>query len=254
MGNPVALDASADERDTRGFISMTRRRAVSRAHCELDVGSPRLDADPTDAREGVVAHRLVLDVRQGLCGSDGDRVAGVHTHGVEVLDGAHHDAVVRFAVAHDLELELLPARDGALDEDLCTGLAASPSPPPGRARRGRTAVPVPAPPRMKLGLIMRGKPIRSPTAMASSEGGEPRRRDLSPISPMAVLNLSRSSAVRSPRRWRRSDSTPKASSTPELGQAMARLRPVCPPSVGNSTSGRSRSTIGASTSRSSGST
>ena len=26
IGNPVALDASADERETRGFISMTSRR------------------------------------------------------------------------------------------------------------------------------------------------------------------------------------------------------------------------------------
>jgi hypothetical protein len=29
MGNPVALDASADDRETRGFISMTRRRPVA---------------------------------------------------------------------------------------------------------------------------------------------------------------------------------------------------------------------------------
>ncbi|CPU65029.1 Uncharacterised protein [Mycobacteroides abscessus] len=29
MGNPVALDASADDRETRGFISMTMTRPVS---------------------------------------------------------------------------------------------------------------------------------------------------------------------------------------------------------------------------------
>ena len=38
MGNPVALDASAEERDTRGFISMTTIRplAGSMANCTLD--------------------------------------------------------------------------------------------------------------------------------------------------------------------------------------------------------------------------
>ena len=91
--------------------------AVGGAHRELDVRSARLDPDAPDAGEGVVAHRLVFDVRQRLRGGDGDRVAGVHTHGVEVLDRAHHDAVVH-PVAHDLELELLPSRDGPLDQDL----------------------------------------------------------------------------------------------------------------------------------------
>ena len=48
------------------------------------------------------------------------------------------------------------------------GLAARPS-AAARASSSRSwAVPVPAPPRMKLGRTMSGKPIRSPTAMASS--------------------------------------------------------------------------------------
>ena len=38
IGNPVALDASAEERDTRGFISITTMRplAGSIANCTLD--------------------------------------------------------------------------------------------------------------------------------------------------------------------------------------------------------------------------
>ena len=56
-------------------------------------------------------------VREGLGGRDGDRVTRVHAHRVEVLDRADDDAVVR-VVAHDLELELLPTGDRALDEDL----------------------------------------------------------------------------------------------------------------------------------------
>src|SRR5204863_2657503 len=55
--------------------------------------------------------------RQRLGRGHGYRVAGVDAHGIEVLDGADDDAVVR-PVPHDLELVLLPPGDGALDEDL----------------------------------------------------------------------------------------------------------------------------------------
>ena len=88
-----------------------------RVHRELHVGAARLHPDPAEAGEGVVAHGLVLDVGQRLRRRDGDGVAGVHAHGVEVLDGADDDAVVR-RVAHDLELELLPAGDRLLHQDL----------------------------------------------------------------------------------------------------------------------------------------
>ena len=77
-----------------------------------------------------------------------------------------------------------------------TGLASSPS----AARRAKEsssgAIPVPLPPRMKLGLTMIGKPSCSAVAIASSrlwanpDGGTSR-----PISSMAALNRSRSSAV-----------------------------------------------------------
>ena len=56
-----------------------------------------------------VAHDLVFLVGQSLRRRDGDRVARVHAHRVEVLDRADDDAVV-LAVAHDLHLELFPAR------------------------------------------------------------------------------------------------------------------------------------------------
>ena len=67
---------------------MTRRSPVVGIDRELHVRSARLDPDATQHREGVVAHRLVLDVRQGLDGGHGDRVAGVDAHRIEVLDAA----------------------------------------------------------------------------------------------------------------------------------------------------------------------
>ena len=62
----MALEASALERLTRGFISMTTMLAVGRVDGELDVGAAGLDADAADAGEGGVAHALVLDVGQRL--------------------------------------------------------------------------------------------------------------------------------------------------------------------------------------------
>ncbi len=91
-----------------------------RMHGELDVRPAGLHADLADAREAEVAHDLILAIGERLDGSDGDRVAGVHAHGVEVLDGADDDAVVRL-VADDFHLELLPAEQRFLDEHLGDG-------------------------------------------------------------------------------------------------------------------------------------
>ena len=118
IGNPVALLASALERDTRGFISMMTMlagRAGSTANCTFEppVSTPmrRMHANAASR----IA--LVLDVGERLRGRDGDRLAGVHAHRVEVLDRADDDDVVG-VVAHHLELVLLPPDDAALDQDL----------------------------------------------------------------------------------------------------------------------------------------
>ena len=60
---------------------------------------------------------LVLTVGQRHRRRDGDRVAGVDAHRVEVLDRADDDDVVGL-VAHHLQLVLLPPDDRLLDEDL----------------------------------------------------------------------------------------------------------------------------------------
>jgi hypothetical protein len=78
MGKPVAFDASAGVR----------------LEGELDVRSARRHADGPDHRKGCVAHPLELVVVQCHRRRDGDRVTGVHAHGVDVLDRAHDDGVV----------------------------------------------------------------------------------------------------------------------------------------------------------------
>ena len=59
-------------------------------------------------------------VGQGERRRHGDAVAGVHAHGVDVLDGADDDHVVG-PVAHDLELELVPAGHRLLEQHLGDG-------------------------------------------------------------------------------------------------------------------------------------
>ena len=121
----MAFDASADERDTRGFISMTSRRPSLGIDANCTFEPPVLDADLAQHRDRRVAHALVFLVGQRLRRRDGDRVAGVHAHRIEVLDRADDDAVVA-AVAHDLHLEFLPAEHRFLEQHFVVGEASSP--------------------------------------------------------------------------------------------------------------------------------
>ena len=82
--------------------------AVGRIDRELHIGAAGLDADLAQHRDrGVRMIWYSLSVRVMRRG-DGDGIAGVHAHRVDVLDRADDDAVVRL-VAHDLHLELFPA-------------------------------------------------------------------------------------------------------------------------------------------------
>ena len=74
---------------------------------ELDVAAARLNADLADNGDGGVAHPLVFLVGQRLGRRHGDRIAGVHSHGVKILDGADDDDVVRL-IAHDFQFKFLP--------------------------------------------------------------------------------------------------------------------------------------------------
>ena len=126
MGKPVAFDASADERDTRGFISMMTMRpsAGLTANCTFEppVSTPISRSTAIAAR----AHALIFLVGQRQRGRDGDGIAGVHAHRIDVLDGADDDGVVG-AVAHDLHLEFLPAEHGFLDQHLVGGRGVEPA-------------------------------------------------------------------------------------------------------------------------------
>ncbi len=103
-------------RDPRVHLDDAQLARLAAAR-ELDVRAARLDADCTDDCRGGIAQLLVGLVGERHLRRDGDRVARVHAHRVEVLDRADDDHVVR-AIAHHLELELVPAAHRLLDEHL----------------------------------------------------------------------------------------------------------------------------------------
>ncbi len=88
-----------------------------RIDAELHIGAAGLDADLAQHRKRCVTHDLVLLVGQRLRRRYGDGVAGVHAHGVEVLDRADDDAIV-VLVTNDLHLVLLPPQQGFVDQQL----------------------------------------------------------------------------------------------------------------------------------------
>ena len=81
---------------------------VGRVDGELHVRAAGIDADFAQAAQRAVAHHLVFAVGERLRRRDGDGIAGVHAHRVEIFDGADDDAVVG-EVAHHLQLEFFPA-------------------------------------------------------------------------------------------------------------------------------------------------
>ena len=141
----------------------------------------------------------------------------------------------------------------AIDFSMSTspiGLAEIPFATTKRNSSGVCAIPIPLPPRMYAGRTMSGRPISLRTTSASSRlRATPLCGTLSPISSIAILNFSRSSAVAIASAFAPiSSGLPGTPTTPFSNSAIARFNAVCPPSVGNTASGFSRSIIASNTS------
>ncbi len=147
--------------------------------------------------------------------------------------------------------------DRLLDQDLADRRRLE---PPGDVRRGTprrwSAKPPPVPPSVRDGRMMTGQPDARPAraSASSSVRATPLRGRSRPIARIVCLEevavlgpLDRVDA------WRRSARRRSARARPRRARSSARLRPVCPPIVGRSASGRSRSMIRSSTSTVSGS-
>ena len=146
-----------------------------------------------------------------------------------------------------------PMSDSSINNSL-VGDSSKPRPQISSNSSRLYAIPPPDPPMVNEGRIMQGKPMSSSTECASSMlCAMPARGVASPIARMARSNFSRSSALSMASLVAPIISTPNFSSTPSEANLSAQLSAVCPPIVGNSASGRSRSIIRATVCHSTGS-
>ena len=111
----MAFEASAELRDTRGFISTITMRPVSGSMANCTFDPPVSTPISRRQRERAVAHHLVFAIGQRLRGRDRDGIAGMHAHGIEIFDGADDDGVVG-QIAHHFQLEFLPAQRALFDQ------------------------------------------------------------------------------------------------------------------------------------------
>ena len=83
----------------------------------MNVGAACFNTNLAQYSERGVSHELVFLIRQGLSGCYRNRVTGVDTHGIEILDRTDDDAVV-VLVSNDLHLKLFPTNKRFVDEQL----------------------------------------------------------------------------------------------------------------------------------------
>ena len=83
----------------------------------MHVSAAGRDADAVKDLPRHVAQPLNLLVGQGLRRRDGDAVAGVHTHRVQILNRADDDKIA-FGVPHQLQLIFFPTEQAPVDQHL----------------------------------------------------------------------------------------------------------------------------------------
>ena len=208
IGKPVALDASADDRDTRGFISMTTRRPVSGCTANWMLQPPvstptaRSTAMPTSRMcwysrsVSVIAGATVIE--SPVCTPIGSRFSMEQT--TTTLSWRSRISSSSYSFQ--------PSTDSSMSTSV-TGDAASPVPASRSRSASVCAMPEPSPPIVNDGRITTGSPSSATAARTSSIVWQTAERGTSPPMDWTIsLNFSRSSP-----RWMASTSAP-ISSTP----------------------------------------
>ena len=249
IGNPVAFDASADERETRGFISMTAssRLAGSYANCTF---APPVATPTARAQANAASRRRWYSASGSVCWG-----ATVHESPVWTPIGSRFSIeqtttqLPAMSIITSSSCSCQPSRKRSTNT-WPIGLTARPRRTSASSSSRSRAMPPPVPPRVNAGRTTAGKLTPS-----SSSADETTRLSGTgtPAAVTAARNASRSSARRIASTSAPINSTPKRDSTPASASSTVRFSAVCPPSVGSSASGRSRSMISATVSASNGS-
>ncbi len=243
IGKPVAFEASADERETRGFISMSTRRPsrgfTANWTFEPPVSTPiaRMHAS---ASSRIAWYSRSVRVCTGatvtespVCTPIGSTFSIEHT--ITALSPASRITSSSYSFQPATDSSTRISRTGEIS----------------RLRRARSASrsrscakPLPPPPRVNEGRTITGYPITSATARASpTVRAVSARGTFRPASTIACLKALRSSARRIAARLAPIRPMPRRSRSPDSASATATFRPVWPPIVGRRASGRSRSRI-----------
>ena len=164
MGKPVALDASAEERETRGFISMTTWSPVrgSTANCTFEppVSTPtrRMQANAASrmawysTSDSVWAGATVIE--SPVCTPIGSRFSIEQTTTQLSARSRMTSSSNSFQPTIERSMRISPI-----------GLASRPRAAIGRSSSAVVAMPVPRPPRMKAGRMMTGRPTSAATTL-----------------------------------------------------------------------------------------
>jgi len=254
IGKPVALEARAELRETRGFISMTTISPVSgfTANCTLD--PPQVT--PTARMTARDASRSSWS-----CGSVSVRAGATVTLSPVCTPMGSTFSMEQTTTALSALSRMTSSSYSCQPSTLCSrrtwpmGLSRRPCSTVSASWSAVRAMPPPAPPSVYAGRTTSGKPMSAAACFASSrEVAMALSGTRSPMPSMAARKAARSSA-----RWMTSASapiisTPQSASTLACCSSMARLSAVCPPRVGSSASGRSISMMCVTVSTSSGST
>ena len=99
--------------------------AIFRVHAELHIGPACLDADFAQNRNRGIAHDLIFFICQRQRGRDGDGVARMDAHRVDIFNRADDDAIIRF-VADNFHLIFFPPDEALIDEHFIGGRRGKP--------------------------------------------------------------------------------------------------------------------------------
>ena len=240
IGKPVALDASAEERETRGFISITTS-LPSRGFTANWMFEPPVST-PISRMIATAASRISW-----------------YSRSVRVCAGATViESPVCTPIGSKFSIEQMITTLSWWSRITSSSNSFQPSTlssirhwwrgdcwrahstRPSNSESAKAMLP-PVPPSVKLGRMMAGIPVsRTISRACASEVATPERGSASPILRMALRNWSRSSALWIAARLAPISSTPCFASTPRSARSTARFSAVCPPRVGSSTSGFSR--------------
>src|SRR5690606_41779448 len=66
---------------------------------------------------GHIPHFLISGVRKCHCWSNGDRIPGMNTHGIHVLNGTNNDHIV-IGIPQEFQFVFLPSQNSLIDQYL----------------------------------------------------------------------------------------------------------------------------------------